>query len=60
MNLDLKQPCHANGVLLQDDSSDSDTSSSEYESSEADEEAQSLSSSAVVKSDLFVTGEFSP
>lgn len=41
---------------MQDDSSDTETSSSEYESSDADEEASNLSSSYVVKSHLFVTG----
>lgn len=41
---------------MQDDSSDTETSSSEYESSEADEEAPNLSSSYVIKSHLFVTG----
>lgn len=43
---------------MQDDSSDSETSSSEYESSDADEEASTLSTSYVIKSQLFVTGGF--
>ena len=42
--------------MLQNDSTNCETSSSEYESSEADEDAPSLSSISVVKSDLFVTG----
>ena len=45
---------------MQDDSTDIETSSSEYESSEANEEAPSLSSTSVVKSDLFVTGGSPP
>lgn len=45
-------------MMMQDDSSDTDTSSSEYESSEDGEEAPSSTSSLLVKSDLFVTGEF--
>ena len=46
-----------NWFMLQDDSSDTETSSSEHESSsEDDEEEPSPSSSLVIKSDLFVTG----
>lgn len=44
-------------MMVQDDSSDTETSSSEYESSDAEEEALSSTSSPLVKSDLFVTGD---
>ena len=43
---------------MQDDSSDAETSSSEYESSSEDDDAAlSPNSGFVIKSDLFVTGE---
>ena len=58
MPLIFKQYCPT-PIMMQDDSSDTETSSSEYESSEDGEETLSLTSSPLVKTDLFVTGEFS-